>query len=457
MSIIRIKRSTTSGSPNVLAVGELAYSALPNNDSNGGDRLYLGGGTETAGNASDRIVIGGKYFTDLLDHTRGILTADSALIADSNKKLDELLIDNLSLNGNIISSTNTDGNISVLPNGSGKTIIKNPYIENDQTSLADLISNAIQSELEIEGTANEIEFSSSVDSFGIKTFVGNLSDIFTPDTFGSGTEVPVITVDSKGRITEVTTQTISTEISVEGDTGEEDVSLLTDTLNFVSGAKNGISVDITRSTNDVFVTVSLDQDLSETGSPKFDSIELTSGEIETNSATASVFNENATNLNIGNDATTISIGAANGTTTINNDLIVGGDVTVQGTLTSIETVNLQTDDPLVKFGRGNTADALSIGFYGEYVDGGNTLKAGFFRDHVSKEFFLFKNLDEDLQTNQINATVSSSGIELADLNVGNLYIENDLLIDNDLIVTGNITGNQINATLFVGEIDGGTY
>ena len=118
-SIIRIKRSTTAGNPATLAAGELAYSGLGNNDSNGGDRLYLGLGTETNGNAASHLVIGGKYFTDLLDHTRGTLTASSALITDSNSKLDNLKVDNLDLNGNTISSTDANGNIVLDPNGTG--------------------------------------------------------------------------------------------------------------------------------------------------------------------------------------------------------------------------------------------------------------------------------------------------------------------------------------------------
>lgn len=118
-SIIRIKRSTTAGNPAVLAAGELAYSGLGNNDSNGGDRLYLGLGTETNGNAASHLVIGGKYFTDLLDHTRGELTASSALITDSNSKLNNLKVDNLDLNSNTISSTDANGNIVLDPNGTG--------------------------------------------------------------------------------------------------------------------------------------------------------------------------------------------------------------------------------------------------------------------------------------------------------------------------------------------------
>ena len=118
-SIIRIKRSTTAGNPATLAAGELAYSGLTNNDSNGGDRLYLGLGTETNGNAASHLVIGGKYFTDLLDHTRGTLTASSAIVTDANSTIDNLKVDNLDLNGNTISSTDANGNIVLDPNGTG--------------------------------------------------------------------------------------------------------------------------------------------------------------------------------------------------------------------------------------------------------------------------------------------------------------------------------------------------
>ena len=70
-SIIRIKRSTTNGNPSTLGAGELAYSALAGTISNGGDRLYIGMGTETSGNAANHVVIGGKYFTDLMSGNAG--------------------------------------------------------------------------------------------------------------------------------------------------------------------------------------------------------------------------------------------------------------------------------------------------------------------------------------------------------------------------------------------------
>jgi hypothetical protein len=118
-SIIRIKRSTTAGDPTTLGNGELAYSAADSSTITGGDRLYIGIGSETAGNASSHIVIGGKFFTDMLDHAKGTLTANSAIITDANSKIDNLKVDNLDLNGNTISSTDTNGNIILDPNGTG--------------------------------------------------------------------------------------------------------------------------------------------------------------------------------------------------------------------------------------------------------------------------------------------------------------------------------------------------
>lgn len=118
-STIKIKRSEVSGNPAVLGAGELAYSALPDNGSNGGDRLYIGMGVETGGNAVNHIVIGGKFFTDRLNHTAGTLTASSAIVVDAEGKIDNLYVDNLQLNGNTLSSTDNNGNILIDPIGTG--------------------------------------------------------------------------------------------------------------------------------------------------------------------------------------------------------------------------------------------------------------------------------------------------------------------------------------------------
>jgi hypothetical protein len=163
-SIIRIKRSTTAGDPSTLGDGELAYSAADYGTVTGGGRLYIGIGTETDGNAASHLVIGGKYFTDKLDHALGTLTAESAIITDSNNKINNLKVDNIDIDGNTISTTDTDGNLILSPNGVGVisadnsriSNVSNPsvaqdvvtlnYLENyvNDESIQDLVGNMIQ-------------------------------------------------------------------------------------------------------------------------------------------------------------------------------------------------------------------------------------------------------------------------------------------------------------------------
>ena len=144
-SIIRIKRSSVSGNPATLGTGELAYSALTDNGSNGGDRLYIGMGTETSGNAANHLVIGGKYFTDMLDHTTGTLTASSAILVDASSKINNINVGNITITGstNTVSSTDTNGNIVLTPNGTGKLVLNNPYINGTSDTLAEFIYDTV--------------------------------------------------------------------------------------------------------------------------------------------------------------------------------------------------------------------------------------------------------------------------------------------------------------------------
>jgi hypothetical protein len=122
-STIKIKRSGTSGNPSTLAAGELAYSYLTDNGSNGGDRLYIGTGTETFGNAANHTVVGGRYYTGLVDATisAGTLTtnAKSIPILSATGTIDQWYAGNLHLSSDTISTTDTNGNLVLNPNGTG--------------------------------------------------------------------------------------------------------------------------------------------------------------------------------------------------------------------------------------------------------------------------------------------------------------------------------------------------
>lgn len=143
MSTIKLKRSSTTGTPSNLGQGEVAYSYLSGTQNNGGDRLYIGTGTETSGNAANLDVIGGKYFTDMLDHVTGTLTASSGLLVDSNKKINEFFVDDLKMDGSTISTTATNTDLTLDPNGTGKV-----QINSSATITGDLV---------VEGTTTTIE------------------------------------------------------------------------------------------------------------------------------------------------------------------------------------------------------------------------------------------------------------------------------------------------------------
>ena len=125
-SIIRVKRSTGATAPSSLNFGELGLTIGAGTQANKGERLFVG---DNAGNVD---VIGGRYFTDLMAHGPGLVASQSnpttaangfVAILDQNRKVDQWNVDNLTLDGNVFSSTNTDGDITIDPNGSGEVVI----------------------------------------------------------------------------------------------------------------------------------------------------------------------------------------------------------------------------------------------------------------------------------------------------------------------------------------------
>jgi hypothetical protein len=281
-SIIKIKRSGTSGAPSSLKLGEFAYSYLGGTLANGGDRLYIGtGGVDGSGNANNIDVVGGKYFTDKLDHTPGTLTASSAIITDANSKIDNLKVDNLDINGNTISATNTDGNILLSPNGNGTVVLNSkritgvadPSANQDVATKAYVDQNVGAAFLTINGdtgtdTVNLADSNVTVvGDTGITTTVTDntitidLDDTnVTAGTYGSASAIPVFTVDQQGRIDSAGTVAISTDLSIAGDAGTDTVALLTDTLTFAG------SSDLTGTVTNNTVTYTLDNTTVTAGS-----------------------------------------------------------------------------------------------------------------------------------------------------------------------------------------------
>ena len=128
-SIIRIKRSAGTAVPGSLNWGEMAY--VTGIGSFGGtnqykDRVFLG---DDGTNVNP---IAGHFYTSMMEHAAGTIAgvtntrnSDGGIVAilDSDRKVDLWNVDNLTLDANTLSSSNTDGDIIFNPNGSGDVMV----------------------------------------------------------------------------------------------------------------------------------------------------------------------------------------------------------------------------------------------------------------------------------------------------------------------------------------------
>ena len=329
---IKIKRSTTTATPSTLSAGELAYSDYS-------DKLFIGAPADSA-----VIAIGGKVYVDMLDHTAGILTASSAIVVDANSKIDQLLVDNITIDGNRISAS---GDLRLNPtqelNIDAGTINLDTQATEfkliDNSATAGTFATADHTYLTFDTTnsAELVKFGRQVEFSGAYTLP-------TSD----GTSGQALVTDGSGA---VTFQDVAATLTVDGDSSTADVALLTDDLRIVGG--EGIDTAVAKSGTDVTLTVSgEDATASNKGIASFGGsyFTVTSGDVAIDDATTSakgIASFSNDNFAVSSGVVTIKDSGVANAELVNDSITIGTDAVALGTsitdlngLTSVDVDNL---------------------------------------------------------------------------------------------------------------------
>jgi hypothetical protein len=325
-TIIQIKRTNTANLPSELNQGEFAYvydtSSTDTDPGGNGGRLYIGDPTSST---NTPLKIGGKYYTDMMDHTKGTLTASAALIVDSNKKINELLVDDLTLDGSAITGT---GAISLTPGGTGainvpagykdragfgtNSLVTKEYVDTVAGATSLTIGGDAGSDDTIDLDTDTLQFTGSSD---ITTTISDNTVTITLDnttvsagSYGSATAIPTFTVDAKGRLTAASTVSVATTLGIiTEDAATGSVSLLDSDLTITGG--EGINTTVSGA------TVTISGELASTtnkGVASFDSgdfavssgvVTIKLGGIDNNQLANSAVTINGTAISLGDSAT----------------------------------------------------------------------------------------------------------------------------------------------------------
>ena len=321
-TVIQLKYSDVTPTPATLNTAEPAYS-------NSSNKLFIG---QSDGSV---VAIGGKYFTALIDAATSANTASTIVKRDANNDF-------------------TAGTITANLSGNATT--------------ATTLKTARDIGLAGDATGN-VSFNGSANV----TLTVDLSDTgVSAGTYGNNTIIPVFTVDAEGRISSVTNTAISVSsaLSIAGDSGTDTVTVGTNTLTFEGG--DGITSAVT----DNKVSFAVDNTI----------VRTTGG-------------------------------------TISGDLAVTGNLVVSGNTITQDVETLVVEDALIQLAANNAADAVDIGFFGQF-DSSGTKYAAVFRDasDSGKFKFLTGGTEKPLAANTVNVAAFSTGTIVANVESQNVTV-----------------------------------
>ena len=340
-SNILIKRSTGATAPGSITYGELAVTIGGNGtQANADDRLFVGDNNGAAQ------IVGGKYFTDMLDHVAGTLTASSAVVVDSNSKIDNWNVDDINLNGNTITTGTADTDIILAANGTGKVVIQDgqelefgttgdlEFVFNDSDAVLDIQRAAGTPDLRIADDLR-LYFGTNKDG-GIRYDETSLDKVRVDGAdWEFDNQVAVKIADStastnstSGALQVVGGVGVGGKVSagsllVEGDAQIGDAPGDALTVNSTTTFQNGVTFN---------GTTTIQGNIGQTGEFTIDQLKMDGNVISTTAGTEMIIDP----YPAGGDAAGL--------------VIIKGDLQIDGTTTTVNSAEMSVNDPTIALG-----------------------------------------------------------------------------------------------------------
>ena len=340
-SNILIKRSTGSTAAGSITFGELAITTGANGtQANAGDRLFVGDNNGAAQ------IVGGRYFMDMLDHVHGTVTASSAAIVDSNSKVDQWLVDDISLNANVITTSTTDADLIFRANGTGKLVIEDGQeLEFGTTGDVEFSFNDSDAVLDIKRVTGTPDLRIADD---MKLNFGNTKDaaIYYDETtsdkiqvegadwnYGTGVQVNIAdTTDASNVATAAFT--VAGGIGVAATAYIKDLNV-DDNTTIGTAAGDSLNVNATTTFQNGVTfngTTTISGTTSQTGSIEIDNLKLDGNVLSTINSVQELI--------IDPDPTTDAGGL----------VVIKGDLQIDGTTTTVNSASMSVNDPTIELG-----------------------------------------------------------------------------------------------------------
>ena len=332
-SIIRVKRSTGTSAPSSLQFGEVGVTLSGGGtQGNSGDRLFVG---DNGGNPQ---VVGGRYFTDLLSNVAGSVasaanasTASNGFVAivDQNRKVDQWNVDNLRLDANVLSSTNTDGDIFFTPNGSGEVVI------GDDIFLTFGDSKDAKIEYDENGTDRvQVTGADWTYAAGVSIIMADTTDSSTKDNGALVVEGGV---------------GVEKSVNIGGNLGVTGVSTFTGIGTFVSDLFVGGDLHVA---DDIFFDEATMRNLRVTGISTFEGdIHQTGGVLHALDARIGGVGISSNVISsLPNTGNTLFIDPFPDGLSNEGQVIIKGDLQVDGTTTTVDSFTVNLNDPIINLG-----------------------------------------------------------------------------------------------------------